>query len=78
MATNIQFYSIKTDKCLFPTSTDRLTPYRELSLEPVAKAPITEVILGPKNISPVDTVKALLDRCGFNNVKVTNSELSYR
>ena len=59
-------------------SRDRIIPYRPVKLEPGPTDAILEVILGPKHTTPPRLVRQFLERNGFANVKVRNSEASYR
>ena len=54
---------------------DRLVPYRPLEFDPKI---IAEVILGPKNQTPIDIVEAALQNFGYEGVSVKSSEATYR
>ncbi|MCK1397098.1 DUF2971 domain-containing protein [Bradyrhizobium sp. 4] len=57
---------------------DRIVPFRVLPLGEAAPSCITEVILGPKNITPTRYVSAALERHGWKDVPVRVSAASYR
>jgi hypothetical protein len=57
---------------------DRLVPFRRIPLEQVGKAPVTEIVLGPKNVTPEEIIHALLEKNGFSDVTVKRSKASYR
>jgi hypothetical protein len=56
---------------------DRVVPYRSFQLDPKTCV-ICEVIIGPRNITPILIVAECLRRYGWNNVKVRKSNASYR
>lgn len=72
------FVKLGDDECDFRATSDRIIPYRVFDIPPKDNGPISEVILGPKNITPVDLIEAFLKKCGFAGVKVTRSEATYR
>lgn len=58
---------------------DRIVPHTEFSLDrPDGGSTISEVIIGPRNVTPIRIVEAALLHHGWNNVKVTKSKASYR
>jgi hypothetical protein len=57
---------------------DRLIPFWRIALETLNQPSITEIVLGPKNITPESVMQSLLQRHGWNNVKVRRSSSSYR
>lgn len=69
---------LKEDECLFRSSQDRLIPYRVFELKALTIEPITEVIIGPKNITPIFVVEQMMRLNGYNNVNVKRSSASYR
>jgi hypothetical protein len=73
-------YFIKSadESCSFKAYSDRITPYREYKLLPLEEKPIVEVILGPKNITPVYVLESFLKQNGFNNFKISHSKVTYR
>jgi hypothetical protein len=62
----------------FRSLTDRLIPFRRIPLEELGQAAITEIILGPRNVTPEQIVRALLERHGWIGVAVRRSTASYR
>lgn len=56
---------------------DRIVPYRILPLGETVPC-ITEVVLGPKNITPTRYITAALERYGWKDVPVRISAASYR
>ncbi len=66
------------DECAFRATSDRIIPYRIFDIPPKENGPISEVILGPKNITPKDLIEAFLKQHGYADVKVTPSEATYR
>src|SRR3974390_1026788 len=58
---------------------DRIVPYKEFSLDTKLDRPaIREVVLGPRNVTPVQVVEAALKRHGWKGVDVRKSTASYR
>lgn len=72
------FLKNRDEDCEFRTTTDRIIPYRSFPIPEEENGPVTEVILGPKNITPIDLVEAFLKQRGFTNIKVTRSAATYR
>lgn len=66
------------NNCSFRASNDRIIPYREFKIISLSKDAITEIYLGPKNITPNNIIKSFLGQHGFKNTKVLRSEASYR
>jgi hypothetical protein len=62
----------------FRPLTDRIVPYRALVLEELESSPISEVVLGPRNITPEHVIESALMRHGWANVAVRRSSASYR
>jgi len=62
----------------FRAMKDRVVPYMEIGFGDLAIGAITEVITGPKNITPDRIIWAALLKYGWGNVKVRRSEASYR
>lgn len=63
----------------FRSSRDRIIPYVAIDLPFDLGAPaIREVIVGPKNISPEQHIKSLLERNNFKDVAVRRSHATYR
>lgn len=72
------FIKYEDNECEFRATSDRIIPYRIFNIPPKENGPISEIILGPKNITPVDLIEIFLKKCGFAGVKVTRSEATYR
>ena len=66
------------DDCLFRSRNDRLIPYRQYELKKLTSESISEVIIGPKNVTPEIFVEMFLRQNGFNNVKISRSAATYR
>ena len=57
---------------------DRIVPYRRFEFDPASEI-ITEVILGPKNQTPIEIIQIALRKFGYKSVKLLKkSEASYR
>ncbi len=61
----------------YPTK-GTLMPYRTFNLEVLAKESITQVILGPKNRTPIKLIERFLSDHKFHNVEVKKSIATYR
>lgn len=73
--------NIHTDAiaCDYRTSTGKIIPYCSYELKELVRAPIFEVVLGPKHSTPIHVIKKLLVQNGFgNNVRIRKSTASYR
>ena len=72
-------YSVRgvSDKAKFYPSSRKLIPYRAVDISR-STGPIKSVILGPKHETPPHVVKQFLAQCGFDNVEVKKSLISYR
>jgi hypothetical protein len=57
---------------------DRIVPYRELELPNLDIRAIDEVLSGPRNKTPIEFVRYLLNQHGFQEVPVHRSKASYR
>jgi hypothetical protein len=58
---------------------DRIVPYKKVSLDNALGRPaIKELILGPRNLTPLEVAKASLIRNRWPNVEVKKSIASYR
>lgn len=66
------------DPALFRSAGNRLVPYREFELRPLATQSIAEVYVGPKNITPDIFIQKFLRASGFTNVVVKRSAATYR
>ena len=64
--------------CNFRSKDDCITPFREFHFDKEDRSLITEVILGPKNVTPIHVVESLLKQAGYDNVEVKPSKASYR
>jgi hypothetical protein len=62
---------------LFRAMSNRLTPYLEIPLAQNSGS-ILEVVLGPKNTTPLEVILMFLNNKGFYNVKVEQSKSTYR
>ncbi|MEJ1463909.1 MAG: DUF2971 domain-containing protein [Candidatus Sedimenticola sp. (ex Thyasira tokunagai)] len=73
-------YFAKTgdDQCMFRAANDRLIPYREFKLLELEESAISEIVVGPKNLTPSHVIEGFLIKHGFANVKVSHSDASYR
>ncbi len=63
---------------MFHPLRDRIVPYREFPFIKWSQGAITEVVLGPKNITPDYVVESFLRQNGFEGVKISRSRASYR
>jgi hypothetical protein len=66
------------DGCEFRASGDRIIPYRSFALPVDEVQPIREIVLGPKNRTPIEVIKDFLMAKGFGDVPVRASILTYR
>ncbi len=66
------------DTCFYRALQDRLIPYRSFQLKQPERQPITEVILGPKHLTPIWLVEHFLRQNGYGTVTVKRSEVTYR
>ena len=55
-----------------------LVPYQFFPKESFSEDWIEEIILGPKNETPIDVIKVMLNNNGFGHVRVIRSEGVYR
>ena len=62
----------------FRPRADRIVPFRRVALDEVGIAPITEVVLGPRNVTPEEIVDAMLKKYSMTAVRVRRSSASYR
>jgi len=69
--------AIKLSTCKFRARGPAVVPYLELELSKLQGQPISEVVLGPKNPTPVHVVRAMLVSFGFQGVAVTRSSATY-
>jgi DUF2971 family protein len=68
----------KLVKMEFRPLIDRIIPFNKISLEALAQPSITEIILGPKNVTPENLIRAALRKYGWISVEVRRSTASYR
>jgi len=73
-------YSIKPGEknCNYYSRGDYIVPYRKFALEDVGCSPIKEVILGPRNLTPIHVIENILASSGFIDVTVRKSIATYR
>ena len=64
--------------CLYKALHDRIVPYMAFDLTKLSIEPVREVIIGPKNFTPVHVIENFLEKCVFKNVKVYRSSATYR
>ncbi len=62
----------------FRAQMDRIVPYVAIDLEPLEAPSISEVVLGPRNITPIPVIERMLRALGWENVAVRRSTASYR
>lgn len=62
----------------YRVSGNRIIPFQNFPADPIPTDLISEIVLGPKNETPIEIVSSLLSNSGFKNVKITRSEGSYR
>jgi len=75
----VSYLSRDTDDLAFyRASGNRLIPYREFKLKPLNVRAITEVYIGPKNITPNFVIEKFLAQNGFPDVSVSRSAATYR
>lgn len=54
-------------------------PFRDVAMSDIeGESSITEIILGPRHITPPAVIKAMLKQHGFGDIQVTKSRASYR
>lgn len=66
------------EDCLFRSSRGKIIPYREFELLALSRSAIVEVVLGPKNETPVVVVQSMLAQAGFKDAEVRRSTATYR
>lgn len=57
---------------------DRLTPFRDFPLNGFETSVVREIVLGPRNQTPVEVVRLFLEGLGFRGVTIRRSAGSYR
>ena len=65
-------------ECGFRARTDRVVPYLEFPAGGFSPNAITEVILGPRNNTPINVVEAFLRKHKFKYAKVVKSSGTFR
>ena len=66
------------EPCEFHAVRDRLVPFKPIGLDELSVQPITEVVLGPKHLTPEPVIQDFLAQRGFVDVDVRTSSASYR
>ena len=62
----------------FQPSSDKLKPFREFPLKGFAPNIVKEIVLGPRNLTPIEVARLFLDSQGFDHVLLRRSIGSYR
>lgn len=57
---------------------DRIVPFEDIPMNALDVSPITEIILGPRNITPESVVRGLLLKTKFKDVAIKRSTASFR
>lgn len=68
----------KPNEWIYATKNDRIIPYVEYELQDLGQQQIFEVVLGPKNRTPLHVIKGALISNGFGAAEVRLSEATYR
>ncbi|MFW6122387.1 MAG: DUF2971 domain-containing protein [Petrotogales bacterium] len=68
----------ENEDCLFRNSNTRIIPYKEMNFPDFNIQIIKRIYIGPKNDTPIYTIKCLLSKYNFKNVEVKKSKASYR
>ena len=66
------------DTCLYRCTATQIVPYRIYPLLDIVRQPIAEVVIGPKNPTPIHVVRDFFSRTGYGKVDVRRSEATYR
>lgn len=74
----LTFVNDGTNPCSHRPVDDQLVPFLAYELREMERAPISEVILGPKHATPVQVTQDFLKKSGFGDVKVIKSKATYR
>jgi hypothetical protein len=74
----ISYSMPKDDSCDYYPQRDRIVPFRAYDLVKSDTDSITEIKIGPKNLTPPHVLESLLHKYGFNNVTVSSSSATYR
>jgi Protein of unknown function (DUF2971) len=75
--TSLVMYKYETNYSIRATR-DKLIPYRACRLKELGIPPIVEVVIGPKNSTPIEVVESYLSSLGYSNVAVRRSRSTYR
>ncbi len=67
-----------TELCSYRLRDNTIIPYHVAELIELSRLPIVEIILGPRHQTPVNIVKSFLKSKGFGDVKVIQSQATYR
>lgn len=62
----------------FYPSADKIKPFRDFPLKGFAPAMVKEVVLGPRNQTPIEVARLFLNSQGFEHVTLRQSKGSYR
>lgn len=62
----------------FRASSDSILPFWRLPFQTLTHPTIEQVVIGPRNPTPIEVVQALLTKSGFEGVTVCKSRASYR
>lgn len=68
----------KSSTCEFKVSENRIIPIRVFDLEDLNVNPIKEIILGPKNKTPIHVLENLFEKHGYKDIEIKSSAASYR
>ncbi|HNV88532.1 MAG TPA: DUF2971 domain-containing protein [Methylotenera sp.] len=66
------------DKCEFMDKKNQIVPFRTYQLNDLSINPISKIILGPKNVTPIKVVESFLMSNNFRSVEVVSSKATYR
>jgi hypothetical protein len=66
------------DNLEFISKRDRIVPVRRISMRGTKAPSISKVVLGPRNITPTNVIKAALTKYEFKDVEIAISRASYR
>ena len=69
---------LSVDGVEFEPADDKVKPYKLFPSKDMDKSCIKEVVLGPRNTTPVEVIRLFLDQNGFGSAAITRSAGSYR
>lgn len=69
---------LSVDCVEFEPADDKVKPYKLFPPKGMDKSCIKEVVLGPRNTTPVEVIRLFLDQNGFGSASITRSSGSYR